>query len=127
MTEAARQIEVLPLTTRRRYRCDVIEVHSGDDLIVFVDLEIDGLYKRTRIRLAGCDTPDAYQKAVDTTAGKVREKVRRLTAGRPCQIDVHSQGRGGWKVTLWTATEDSDDLVNVNKILVDDGFIFKGR
>ena len=127
MTETAQQIEVLPLTTRRRYACDVIEVHSGDDLIVLVDLAIDDLYKRTRIRLAGCDTPDAYQKAVDTTAGRVREKIRRLTAGRPCQIDVHSQGRGGWKVTLWAATEDSPDLLNINKILVDDGFIFKGR
>jgi endonuclease YncB( thermonuclease family) len=127
MTEPARQIEILPLTNRRRYACDVIEVHSGDDLIVLVDLGIDDLYKRTRIRLAGCDTPDAYQKAVDTTAGRVREKVRRLVAGRPCQIDVHSQGRGGWKVTLWAATEDSEDLLNINKILVDDGFIFEGR
>jgi endonuclease YncB( thermonuclease family) len=127
MSEPVQQIEVLPLTNRRRYACDVIEVHSGDDLVVLVDLGIDDLYKRTRVRLAGCDTPDAYQKAVDTTAGRVREKVRRLTAGRPCQIDVHSQGRGGWKVTLWAATEDSDSLLNINKILVDDGFIFKGR
>ncbi len=127
MTETAQQIEIRPLTNRRRYACVVIEVHSGDDLIVLVDLGIDDLYKRTRIRLAGCDTPDAYQKAVDTTAGRVREKVRRLVAGRPCQIDVHSQGRGGWKVTLWTATEDSEDLLNVNKVLVDDGFIFEGR
>ena len=127
MTDPVQQIEVLPLTNRRRYACDVIEVHSGDDLIVLVDLGIDDLYKRTRVRLAGCDTPDAYQKSVDTTAGRVREKVRRITVGRPCQIDVHSQGRGGWKVTLWVADETSQDLINLNAVLVDDGFIFKGR
>lgn len=112
---------------RRRYNCDVIEVHSGDDLIVFVDLEVDGLYKRVRIRLAGVDTPDAYLKSVETVAGQVREQIRRQTIGHACQIDVHSQGRGGWKVTLWAATEDSDDLVNVNASLIDQGFVFKGR
>ncbi len=119
------QVEIL--SSRRRFLCDVIEVHSGDDLICLVDLGIDGLYKKTRVRLAGVDTPDAYQQSVDTPAGEVREKVRKLTAGRPCQIDVHNQSRGGWVVTLWIEETDSDKLTNLNEALIRVGFVFKGK
>lgn len=120
------QVEILT-SHQRRFQCDVIEVHSGDDLICLVDLAIDGLYKKARVRLAGVDTPDAYQQSVDTPAGQIRDKVRRLTAGRPCQIDVHNQARGGWVVTLWIEQEGQKKLVNLNETLVNEGFVFKGR
>ncbi len=120
------QVDILT-SHQRRFQCDVIEVHSGDDLICLVDLNIDGLYKKTRVRLAGVDTPDAYQQSIDTPAGQVRETVRKLTAGKPCQIDVHSQARGGWVVTLWIEETDNDKLTNLNETLVKEGFIFKGK
>lgn len=121
------QVEILT-SNRRRFQCDVIEVHSGDDLICLVDLNVDGLYKKIRVRLAGVDTPDAYQQSLDTPAGQVRETVRKLTAGKGCQIDVHSQARGGWVVTLWIEEEtDGTKLVNLNEALVKQGFVFKGK
>jgi hypothetical protein len=121
------QVQIIPSSERRRYACDIIEVHSGDDLIALVDLEIDGLYKKTRLRLSGVDTPDAYQKAVDTPAGKIREAVRRYTVGNHCYIDVHSQGRGGWKVTLWVESADDPNLLNLNQVLIEEGYIFRPK
>lgn len=122
------QVEILT-SGRRRFLCDVIEVHSGDDLICLVDLGIDGLYKKSRVRLAGVDTPDAYQQSIDTPAGQVRDRVRKLTAGKSCYVDVHSQARGGWVVTLWIeeAGEAEAKWLNLNETLVKEGFVFKGR
>lgn len=121
------QVEVIT-SKRARFRCDIIEVHSGDDMVCLADLEIDGLYKKTRIRLAGCDTPDAYQQPADTPAGQVRETVRKLVTGRQCMIVVHTQGRGGWVVTLFVQEgDDPGELTNVNEVLINDGHVFRNR
>jgi hypothetical protein len=114
-------VEQLEVT--KTYNAKVEEVHSGDDLILMVDLGHDNLFKRVRVRLQGVDTPDAYKADASTEAGKVRDTVRGMTKDRKCIIKVHSNRRGGWIVTLHVNTKDSE-FVDLNNHLRSMGFIF---
>lgn len=108
-----------------RYRVEVLEVHSGDDLLLLVDLGIEGLYKKVRARLYGVDTPDAHKENAGTEAGKIRDVVRRLTQNVECVIEVHSStSRGGWKVTLYRVPI-SGAPESVNEVLRAQGYVFK--
>ena len=108
-----------------QYRVDVVEVHSGDDLVLMVDLGIDGLYKKVRARLQGVDTPDAYKTAANTEAGQVRKYVQKLTIRKRCFVHVHNMGVGGWKVDLFLGANDSTDCLN--DILKAKGYIYEGK
>ena len=101
-----------------------MEVISGDDLVLMVDLNIDDLFKRVRARLQGVDTPDAYHSKGDTIAGELRAEVRKLTKNKQCSIDVHSMGKGGWVVTLYIHTPEAESL-NLNEMLKERGFVFE--
>ena len=109
------------------FSCTVMEVISGDDLILMVDLGIDDLYKRIRARLMGVDTPDAYRKSGDGAAGKVREEVRKLTKGRPCRIMVHEKLRGGWIVRLYINVGRDKPELDLNEYLISQGHIFVAK
>lgn len=104
------------------YECKVMEVISGDDLILLVDLNVEDLFKRVRARLRGVDTPSAYRQDGNVEAGRVRADVRKMTAKKQCRIDVHSQGRGGWVVTLFV--QSGDEEMELNGALRDMGFIY---
>lgn len=106
------------------YDAKVMEVISGDDLIVMVELGIDDLFKRVRARLRGVDTPDAYKKS-EGEAGEIRADVRRLTKGKKCRVDVHSQGRGGWVVTLFIVGDAGE--LDLNEYLRGRGFVYTPR
>jgi endonuclease YncB( thermonuclease family) len=94
-------------------------------MVALVDLGVDSLFKRTRIRLDGVDTPDAFKSGKDTEAGKVREQIRELVMGRPCSIDIKSMGKGGWKVVLMVKQPNQEDHTNVNQLLIEQGYVFK--
>jgi len=112
----------------RVYTGQVVEVHSGDDIIAMLDLGHDGLYKRTRIRLSKVDTPDAYREDIGTEAGKVREDVRSLVAGRNCLITVHSIRKSGWICTVDILKgKNSNSTVNLNEHLIGLGYLYKGE
>lgn len=104
------------------YNCKVMEVISGDDLILLVDLNVEDLFKRVRARLRGVDTPSAYKQDGNVEAGRVRADVRKMTVKKQCRIDVHSQGRGGWVVTLFV--QSGDDEIELNSALRDKGFVY---
>lgn len=105
------------------YAVKVEEVHSGDDMILMVDLGIDNLFKRVRARLAGVDCPDAYRASPETSAGKVRDFVRELTRS-DCRARVHQQGgRGGWLVTLMYKSANSE-YINLNDQLITEGHVY---
>lgn len=108
----------------RQYVAQVEEVHSGDDLVLMVDLGVDSLFKRVRARLHGVDTPDAYKLDSDTPAGQVRDHVRDMVRGKQCMIELHANRRGGWIVTLFV--KESGQLTNVNDALRQAGYIFQG-
>lgn len=100
----------------------VEEVHSGDDLVLLVNLGVDSLLKRVRARLQGVDTPDAYKADGSTDAGKVRDWVRSLIVGKSCHVELHSDRKGGWIVSLYV--NDKGKTVCINELLRDAGYVF---
>lgn len=112
------------MSLARFYDAQVEEVHSGDDLVLMVNLGVDGLFKRVRARLHGVDTPNAFRAKTNTEAGEVRDEVRRLTLGA-CRIEIVVQGKGGWLVVLHA--EVNGGFVSVNDILKSRGYIYRGK
>jgi len=126
MVAMQERFSIVNLGGNTRFKAIVEEVHSGDDLILMVDLNVDCLYKKVRARLQGVDTPDAYKAQADTQAGAIRDRVRKLTTGKQCFIDLHQQGRGGWIITLWVKNGKGDDEPqNVNAMLKEEGYIYE--
>ena len=110
----------------RSYCVTVEEVHSGDDLIGMVELGIDKLFKRVRLRLQGVDTPNAYKAKTATEAGLLRDEVRKLTSGK-CRVEVVSEGKGGWLVVLFAEDQKTKSEINVNELLMERGFVYRGK
>lgn len=110
------------MTERRTYEVTVEDVYSGDDLILMVNLGVSGLYKKVRARLAGVDTPSAFQADPSTDAGKIRDLVRSAVGRGPCSIELQSEGKGGWMVTLFVNTNGKP--VNINQMLVARGYVY---
>lgn len=111
---------------QRFFDVEVEEVHSGDDLVLLVNLGVDGLYKRVRARLRGVDTPSAFRAGKDSEAGEIRDTMRTLTSRGSCTIELHSHGRGGWLVTLFISTKESG-VINVNEYLQAKGYVYQGK
>lgn len=109
------------------YEVEVEEVHSGDDLVLMVNLGVDGLFKRVRARLKGVDTPSAFRAARGTEAGAVRDMLRGLVAKGRCHVELHTQGKGGWMVTLYVAPKDASATININDLLMSRGYVFQGK
>ncbi len=112
---------------QRLYDVDVEEVHSGDDLVLLVNLGVDGLFKRVRARLKGVDTPSAFRAAKGTEAGEVRDTLKSLVAKGRCSIELHTQGKGGWMVTLYVFHKDGQTVTNVNQLMMAKGYVYQGK
>lgn len=108
---------------RRYYGC-IKEVHSGDDLIALVDLGVDGLYKKVRIRLKGVDAPDAFKENCGTEAGRIRDIVKSKILNVTCKLTLHTERRAVWVVTLWVPSKDGH--YSLNQYLMDMGYTFTG-
>lgn len=106
------------------YRAEVINVFSGDDLILMIDLDVDGLHKRQRVRLLGIDTPNAVNCADDSEAGKVRSFVRALTKGKKATLRVHSRVGNSWVGVVLLDTGPNREPVNLNEVLAAKGYQF---
>ncbi len=109
----------------RIYEARVEEVHSGDDFIVMVKLGVDGLCKRTRVRLYGVDAPNAYKAKPETEAGKVRDDAKKLVNGR-CLIEVVAEGKGGWIVNM-TVFDDDNQPVCLNTLMRERGYVYNAK
>lgn len=106
----------------RIYEAKVEEVHSGDDFVLLVNLGVDGLFKRTRVRLHGVDAPNAYKAGPDTEAGKVRDEIRKRIGSR-CLIELVAEGKGGWIVDM-TVFDTDNQPIHLNKSLRDKGYVY---
>lgn len=84
-----------------KYKARVVDVYSGDDLLLMVDLGVDGLFKQVRARLHGVDAPNAFREREGSEAYVVRDEVKNILENQVVQIDIHHEGRGGWVVELW--------------------------
>lgn len=106
----------------RIYEARVEEVHSGDDFILLVNLGVDGLFKRTRVRLHGVDAPNAYKAKPETEAGRIRDEIKKLIGSR-CLIELVSEGKGGWIVVM--TIFDSENQPNcINTTLRERGYVY---
>lgn len=113
------------VSVQNTYDAEVVEVHSGDDLVLMVDLGVEGLYKKVRARLRHVDTPDAYKEDPSTEAGRIRDSVRTMVKDRRCRVLVHSSPKSGWKVTLFILSPDGPaEGINLNEHLIRQGYIF---
>lgn len=109
-----------------QYPCEVRDVYSGDDLIVLVDLGVESLWKRVRVRLLGVDTPNAVNAGEDTDAGRVRREVRTLVRGKRGLFTVSSKSNNSWVGTLIVETPGAPSgVTNLNEHLINQGFVFK--
>ncbi len=97
------------------------EVHSGDDFIILVDLGIDGLLKRTRVRLSGVDAPNAYKASADTEAGRIRDEIKAIAPGR-CTLTLISEGKGGWIAIV--SVERAGETICLNTLLQNRGYVY---
>lgn len=104
-----------------KYSVEIRDVYSGDDLVVMVDLGVESLWKKQRVRLRGVDTPNAIHAGDDSEAGRVRYLVRSLARGRTGTITVTNRNSaGGWVVELEVNTPDGP--LNLNAYLIQRGF-----
>lgn len=111
------------MAERKTFEVTVEEVYSGDDLVLMVNLGVGGLYKKVRARLVGVDTPSAFQAPRNTEAGRVRDLVKSSVGRGKCSIELHSEGKGGWLVTLFVNAGGTP--LNVNGMLADKGYVYR--
>jgi hypothetical protein len=105
------------------YTCVIQEVFSGDDLVGMVDLGVENLHKRQRLRLSGVDTPNAVHADQSTEAGRVRTHVRDLVRNKRAQIRVVSRSGQSWVVEL--EVETPNGTLNLNQYLARQGYVYK--
>ncbi len=110
------------MKTGRIFEAKVEEVHSGDDFILLVNLGVDGLFKKTRVRLHGVDAPNAYKAKPETEAGRVRDEVKKLI-GNKCLVELISEGKGGWIVVM-TVFDTSNQPMCLNTALRERGYVY---
>lgn len=108
------------------YSCEIRDVFSGDDLVVFLDLGFEELWKKKRVRLYGVDTPNAVHAQEDSEAGRIRKQVRNLARGRRGIFTVTSKGLSSWVGTLVIESPSAPGgVINLNQHLIDQGYVFK--
>lgn len=108
----------------RTLKAEVVQVFSADDLIVLVDLGVEDLFKKQRVRLHGVDAPNAVRSGPETTAGKLRSYVKSLCKGRTLKLEIKSRGVSSWVVVAWII-DDAGLEKNLNEDLMAQGFAYK--
>lgn len=107
------------------YSCEVREVFSGDDLVVYIDLGVENLLKRQRVRLAGVDTPPAINASGDTEAGQIRKYVRDLTKGKKARLTVVTRNANSWVCQLFVLAPEGE--FSINEVLIAKGYKFEKK
>lgn len=105
------------------FKAEVLEVMSGDDLILMVDLGVDDLYRKQRVRLKDVETPNAIGQSDATEAGKVRKQVQQLCNNQKVTISRVGQSSHAWVVIL--LVQASSGPINLNDLLIKQGYAFQ--
>ena len=107
---------------RTKFKAEVRDVFSGDDLVLLIDLGVDDLYKRKRVRLHGVDTPNAVKSRPDTEAGQVRSLVFEMLKRRKLVVTVVSSTHNSWVSIVEIV--DGSTTTNLNDVLIAKGYKF---
>lgn len=110
------------MSTQEVYEGTVLDVFSGDDLTVMIDLRVDDLHKKRRIRLHGVDTPNGTGAAASSEAGKLRAHVRQLCHRRRVRLTIMSKGMASWVAIVEVLGSDAPH--NINQDLINQGYAF---
>ncbi len=113
----------MPHQENATYKARVENVFSGDDITLMIDLGVDELHKRKRIRLHGVDTPNAVNAGPETEAGKLRTYVSNLLRGKVVELTVVSSGGNSWIGIISTTLNGTS--FNLNDDLIAKGYKYK--
>ena len=105
------------------YDGTVLEVYSGDDIIAMLDLKVEGLHKKMRLRLSGVDTPNGIGAAADSKAGLIRSDIRRICQNKQIRVTVVAKQGTKWVATVEVHRDGG--LFNINEYLINQGYKFK--
>lgn len=116
----------------REFTAKVERITSGDDWVAFVDLGVDNLWKRTRVRLQGVDAPRVQMGEEDGQAVALKEELKEMLLYRRVRLILHAENKGGWicEVHFPSAPdEDNPDIengyLNINGMLKRRGYVFE--
>lgn len=103
----------------------VKNIYSGDDLILMLDLGHDGLYRLTRCRLAGVDAPSTFNSENEEAISIKNFVSKALNSSSESFIEVSSYLHNSWLVQLYAKDPKTKAFVNLNKVLINNGYVFK--
>lgn len=106
-----------------QYEGEVVEVFSGDDMIVMIDLGVEGLHKKQRVRLFGVDAPNAMNAGPGTDAGRVRSHVKNLCKNRKIHLEIVSRSIKSWVAKV--SIQGGEVPYDLNADLVAQGYEYK--
>lgn len=104
------------------FKAKVEEVNSGDDLILMIDLGVEGLHKRQRVRLKDVDTPSQVRRGRMGEAEEVRRLVTDLCLGKTVELHLAHKTAHAWVVTLHFPS--ASGLENLNQLLIGKGYAY---
>lgn len=102
-------------------------VCSADDIILMLDLGHDGLYRLTRCRLAGVDTPSTFNTESVEAANLKTFVSKALNMSKGAYIEVVSFLHNSWLVHLYTKDPETKAYVSLNQVLINNGYVFHKR
>ena len=103
----------------------VKNVYSADDMILMLDLGHDGLYRITRCRLMGVDTPSTFNSESEEGVNLKNFVSKALNQSKDSYIEVVSYRNNSWLVNLFTKDPKTKAFVSLNRILMNNGYVFK--
>ncbi len=108
------------------YKAEVIKVYDGDTITVNIDLGLNVIKRKVKIRLARINAPEL--KGVERTAGlKSRDFLRDLILNKKITIQTIRDRKGKYGRYLGEVwfKNDSGNYINVNDLLVSKGLAKK--
>lgn len=102
---------------------EVVEILSGDDLIVMVDLGVENLHRKTRVRLLGVDTPNALDTSQGDHAAEIRREVQTMVRGKKVRLEVSARNNSSWVAEVYVKQSGQD--LHLNALLRERGYVFK--
>lgn len=106
------------------YKAKLIRAVEGDTIDADIDLGFD-LSIRQRVKLYGIATPDIKSKDLETKQKALDVKSRlieMLGNGFVVETILNKRGKYGRVMGIVYIEDSSNNLINVNKLLIEEGF-----
>lgn len=102
------------------YKATVVSVYDGDTITVHIDLGFEVWLRNQKLRLYGINTPEV--RGIERPEGlRIRDQVRMLLPeGSTVQLQTYKDSKG--KYGRWLADIITNEGVNVNKLLISQGY-----